>query len=182
MSIPYGLEFRCSAVVIRQQSVLLVHRTRGEEDVWVLPGGTPRAAESMAACARREVLEETGLHVDPSRVAYVLEVLGPASGTRTVDIVFAANDAEPGAEPQQHEPGLAPAFVPVDKISQLDLRPPLAGHLRGMIGHRRPLYAPYLANMWRPARSGPGADDATSAAAGTDATDINAGRVPGGGT
>jgi 8-oxo-dGTP diphosphatase len=178
VSIPYVLEFRCSAVVVRQQSVLLVHRTRGEEEVWVLPGGTPRAGESMAACARREVLEETGLHVDPSRVAYVLEVLGPASGTRTVDIVFAANDAEPGAEPRQHELGLAPAFVPVEKISQLDLRPPLAGHLRGMLGHRRPLYAPYLSNMWRPARSGPGADDATLAAATTEAADLMMGQVP----
>ena len=154
MSIPDGIDFRCSAVVVRQQSVLLVHRTRGGEDDWVLPGGTPRAGESMAACARREVLEETGLHVDPSRVAFVLEVLGPGGGPRTVDIVFGAADAASGAEPEQQERGLAPAFVPVEKIGRLDLRPPLAGHIRGMLRHRRPLYAPYLANMWRPTRSG----------------------------
>jgi 8-oxo-dGTP diphosphatase len=178
MSIPYGLEFRCSAVVLRRQSVLLVHRTQGGDD-WVLPGGTPRAGESMAACARREVLEETGLHVDPSRVAFVLEVLGPGGGTRTVDIVFAAADAAPGTQPVQQEPGLVPAFVPVDEIGGLDLRPPLAGHLRGMARQRRPLYAPYLANMWRPARSGPPTGDGTSAAAGTEASDISAGRVPG---
>ena len=162
MSIPDGIEFRCSAVVLRRQSVLLVHRTRGDDDDWVLPGGTPRTGESMAACARREVLEETGLHVDPSRVAYMLEVLGPGRGTRTVDIVFAASDAERDAEPVQQEPGLSPAFVPVEEISRLNLRPPLAGHLRGMVGHRRPLYAPYLANMWRPTRA--------SSATGTDAT------------
>jgi 8-oxo-dGTP pyrophosphatase MutT (NUDIX family) len=154
-------------VVVRQQSVLLVHRTRGDEDDWVLPGGTPRTAESMAACARREVLEETGLRVDPSRVAFVLEVLGPGGGARTVDIVFAATDAAADAEPQQQEAGLAPAFVPVGEISRLDLRPPLAGHLRGMLGQRRPLYAPYLANMWRPARSAARASDAAPAAAGT---------------
>ena len=108
MSISDGIELRCSAVVIRQQNVLLVHRTRGADDDWVLPGGTPRA-------------------------------------------VFAATDAAPGTRPAQQEPGLTPAFVPMEEIGGLDLRPPLAGHLRGMLGHRGRLYAPYLANLWRPA-------------------------------
>ena len=168
MSVPEGLEFRCSAVVARRQSVLLVRRIRGGGDDWVLPGGTPRTGESMAACARREVLEETGLHVDPSRVAFVLEVLGPDGGPRTVDIVFAAGEAAPGTEPEPQEEGLIPAFVPVEEIGGLDLRPPLAGHLRGMLSRRGQLYAPYLANLWRPDRSGPGAgDDESSAAAKT---------------
>lgn len=165
MSIPDGIEIRCSAVVVRKQSVLLVRRTRGAGEDWVLPGGTPSPGESMAACARREVLEETGLHVDPSKVAFVLEVLGPEGGPRTVDIVFAASDAAPGYEPEQQEPGLSPAFVPVDEIGGLDLRPPLAGHIRGMLGRRELLYAPYLANLWRPTRGGVGPGDLESSAA-----------------
>ena len=165
MSIPDGIEFRCSAVVVRRQTVLLVHRIRGAEDDWVLPGGTPRASESMASCARREVLEETGLHVDPTRVAFVLEVLGPDGGQRTVDIVFRAVGSA-GEEPELQELGLYPAFVPVEQISGLNLRPPLAGHLRGMLAQRRPLYAPYLANMWRPDRGGPRAGEAASSGAG----------------
>jgi 8-oxo-dGTP diphosphatase len=149
-SITGGIELRCSAIVVRQRSVLLLHRTRGGSDDWVLPGGTPRGGESMAACARREVEEETGLHVDPSRVAFVLEVLGPDGGPRTVDIVFQANDGRSGEQPWQHEPGLKPAFVTIDDLQQLDLRPPLAGHLRRMLTQRGRLYAPYLSNLWRP--------------------------------
>ena len=121
----------------------------------VAPLAPPRAWPR----ARREVFEETGLHVDPSRVAFVLEVLGPDGGPRTVDIVFAAADATPTAEPEQQEPGLAPAFVPVEEIGGLDLRPPLAGHIRGMVGRRGQLYAPYLANLWRPTRSAEGATE-----------------------
>jgi len=151
---PDGIQLRCSAVVTRQQAVLLLHRTRGGRDDWVLPGGTPRTGESMAACARREVREETGLHVDPSRVAFVLEVLGPDGGPRTVDIVFAAAAALPAKPPHQREPGLEPAFVPVDELQQLDLRPPLTGHLRAMLARRGQLYAPYLANLWRPEGQG----------------------------
>jgi ADP-ribose pyrophosphatase YjhB (NUDIX family) len=151
MGMPDGIELRCSAIVIRRQAVLLIHRTYGSAGNWVLPGGTPRAGESMAACARREVREETGLNVDPARVAFVLEADGPGSGPRTVDIVFAA-DSAPGQQPEEREPGMEPVFVPIDGIHELDLRPPLAGHLRGMLGPGRERYAPYLANLWRPVR------------------------------
>jgi 8-oxo-dGTP diphosphatase len=151
MSLPDGIELRCSAVVIRKHHVLLVRRARGVVGDWVLPGGTPQPGESMAACARREVREETELHVNPSRVAFVLEVLGPDGGPRTVDIVFWADDVAASKQPQQREPGLAPAFVPIDEIQDLDLRPPLAGYLRGVLARRDQHYAPYLANLWRPA-------------------------------
>ena len=147
---PDGIELRCSAIVVRQQAVLLIHRTYDGADDWVLPGGTPRVGESMAACARREVREETGLRVDPARVAFVLEVVGPHPGPRTLDIVFAATESAPGMPPEALEPGMEPLFHPVDRIHELDLRPPLAGHLRGLLGPGRDRYAPYLANLWRP--------------------------------
>jgi 8-oxo-dGTP diphosphatase len=149
---PDGIELRCSAIVVRNRSVLLIHRAHSNADDWVLPGGTPRPGESMAACARREVCEETGLHVDPDRVAFVLEVVGPDPGPRTVDIVFSAVPSVADQQPAEREPGLRPVFVPVDRIQTLDLRPPLAGHLRRMLSHRGGLYAPYLANLWRPRR------------------------------
>lgn len=149
---PDGVELRCSAIVVRRRAVLLVHRIGRGADDWVLPGGTPRSGESMAACARREVREETGLNVNPDKVAFVLEAGGPDSGLRTVDIVFSAVDPGPDQMPEQRERGLAPVFVPVDRIQELDLRPPVAGHLRAMLDRRRELYAPYLANLWRPAR------------------------------
>jgi 8-oxo-dGTP diphosphatase len=149
VSIPDDTQLRCSAVVSRAQAVLLLHRTRGDD--WVLPGGTPRAGESMAACARREVREETGLRVDPSRVAFVLEVMGPDNGTRTVDMVFWAGEAAPADRPEILEPGLEPAFIPADQIHLLkNLRPPLAGHLRRLLSRGGESYAPYLANLWRP--------------------------------
>lgn len=83
---------RCSAIVVRNQAVLLVHRVWDGGDDWVLPGGTPRPGESMAACARREVREETGIQAEPTGVAFVLEAAEPASRLRTVDLVFMARE------------------------------------------------------------------------------------------
>jgi 8-oxo-dGTP pyrophosphatase MutT (NUDIX family) len=141
------LELRCSAIVLRRRTVLLVHRT-GPGD-WVLPGGTPRPGESMAACARREVREETGMLADPTGVAFVLEASEVASRRHTVDLVFVAAEHGDLAQPISAEPGLLPRFVPLDELSGIDLRPPLAGHLRGLLTRRLP-YAPYLGNLWRP--------------------------------
>lgn len=149
MTMPDGVDLRCSAVVFRRQAVLLVYRTYNGGD-WVLPGGTPQPGESTAACVRREVREETGLVVSPDRVAFVLEVVGPEPGPRTLDIVFAATEAASNAQPEAREPGLEPLFVPVDQVSRVDLRPPLAGYLRSLLGQGSQRYAPYLANMWRP--------------------------------
>ena len=144
-----SVDVRCSVIVFRDDTVLLVHRSRDGTDNWVLPGGTPRPGESMAACARRETLEETGLSVDPARVAFVLEALGPGSTRRTVDLVFLAAAAR-HSEPEPREPDLEARFVPLGLLPRLDVRPPLAGHLRRLHVRRGDLTAAYLGNLWRP--------------------------------
>ncbi|HEY6309379.1 MAG TPA: NUDIX hydrolase [Streptosporangiaceae bacterium] len=147
-----GADVRCSAVVFRGQEVLLVHRVREDGDDWVLPGGTPRPGESMAACARRETLEETGIAVEPTRVAFVLESKGPRSGLHTVDLVFLATLSVAGPERRTSEPDLRARFVPLNLLHQLNLRPPMAGHLRGLSTRRPGQTAAYLGNLWRPRR------------------------------
>ena len=152
MDQPAGVDVRCSAVVFRGREVLLVRRVREDRDEWVLPGGTPRPGESMAACARRETLEETGLAVEPARIAFVVESQGPRSGLHTVDLVFLATQSVPGERPRSLEPDLSARFVPLGLLHQLHLRPPVAGHLRGLNARRAEQTAAYLGNLWRPRR------------------------------
>ncbi|MEO1368515.1 MAG: NUDIX domain-containing protein [Acidobacteriota bacterium] len=53
-------------VVIARRDLVLVGRRRGAHGggTWALPGGNLEFGESPQTCARREVLEETGLVVD----------------------------------------------------------------------------------------------------------------------
>ncbi|MET8405378.1 NUDIX hydrolase [Streptomyces sp900116325] len=159
MSMPDGIELRCSTALFREETVLLVHHTGGGLDYWVLPGGTPREGESMAACARREMAEETGLAVEPVHVAFVLEAMEPGRGPRTVDLVFTVTGSAHGQTPEAREPSMEPHFVPFHELPHLDLRPPVAGHLPGLALHGAKRYAPYLGNLWRP---GPATDSATA--------------------
>lgn len=143
-----GYDVRCSVIVARNHAVLLVHCTCGGRDDWVLPGGTPREGESMTACARRELFEETGLSADLSRVALVVESVPPGSSRRLLDVVFVATEPVLGRE-HSREPGLEPHFVPPGQLAGLDLHPSLAGRLTGILDPGSHGYAPYVGNSWR---------------------------------
>ena len=58
-----------TAVVIRDQRVLLVQRS--DNKAWTPVPGIVEPGENPADCAVREVFEETGIHVVPSRLAWV---------------------------------------------------------------------------------------------------------------
>ncbi len=150
---PAEIDMRCSVVVFKNNHVLLVHRARDGADDWVLPGGTPRPGESMASCARRETLEETGLPVSPDRIAFVLEAHGPDDHHRAVDLVFLASLVARG-EPAASEEGLEASFVPLAALTGLVLRPPIAGYLRALHAQGPVRTAAYLGNLWRPDDNG----------------------------
>ena len=150
-----GYDVRCSVIVLHKHTVLLLHRTRDGLDDWVLPGGTPREGESMTACARRELFEETGISADPSRVAFVVESAPPGSSRRLLDIVFAVTGPVLGWE-SSREPGLEPHYVLPGQLAGLNLHPSLAGHLNRLLDPGVHGYAPYIGNRWRqPAVQGP---------------------------
>jgi len=137
---------------MRGSDVLLLHRSAIPDDPndgdWVLPGGHPRPGESMVACARRETFEETDLDVVVQRCLFVLEVNPPPPGDRVVELVFQAL-APPDGDPVQRETHRFAQFVPLDTVHRLLLRPPIAGHLRGLRLDRS-TGAAYLGNLWRP--------------------------------
>jgi ADP-ribose pyrophosphatase YjhB (NUDIX family) len=58
-------------VLDAEDRVLLVHD--GDDDLWVLPGGTLQSGESLREGLVREVREETGVDVDPVRARGVTE-------------------------------------------------------------------------------------------------------------
>ena len=51
-----------AAVMNEGREILLIRRRDSEK--WAMPGGTMELAESLEACLRREILEETGLEIE----------------------------------------------------------------------------------------------------------------------
>jgi 8-oxo-dGTP pyrophosphatase MutT (NUDIX family) len=70
---------RASALIVKDDEVLLIHRKRGGDEYWVLPGGGIEEGETGEVAATREVKEETGLNtkrVTPAFEDYNAETKG----------------------------------------------------------------------------------------------------------
>ena len=69
---------RIRAIVLHKDSMLMIPPgSSGPEVNWSLPGGGLQTHESLAECARREVLEETGIAVRVGRIAFLREWVVP---------------------------------------------------------------------------------------------------------
>lgn len=77
-------------VVVRDHRVVLL---RNERDEWELPGGKLEPSESPEECVAREIEEELGLLVEPSRIldCWVYEPLAKAF---VVIVTYGCTEAE----------------------------------------------------------------------------------------
>ena len=66
------------ALVVNDDTILLVrHYKPNSYDFWVAPGGGVMATEDIYTAAKREAFEETGLSIEPLRLAYIEELFTP---------------------------------------------------------------------------------------------------------
>ncbi len=118
-------------VIVIHQGCLLLLEPRKPGDGWRLPGGGMEPNESLADCAEREILEETGLHVRAARVAFLREWVVPRYCPTGKDemgfgmevYLYAALES-PQVELRVEFPGgQAPHWVPLERVPDLPLWP-----------------------------------------------------------
>ncbi len=62
---------RASAIIIRNEKILLIHRKKDGKEYWVFPGGGIEDNETWDEALIREVKEETGLDVKKHKLAFM---------------------------------------------------------------------------------------------------------------
>ncbi|MDA0782464.1 MAG: NUDIX hydrolase [Proteobacteria bacterium] len=85
------------ACVINENKLLLVSNNGS---YWYLPGGHMEPRENLAACAKREVYEETGYEVTIGEIIYVFEFYDKEFDSHKVECVFRASI---DIHPEKHE-------------------------------------------------------------------------------
>lgn len=61
---------RASAIIIKNNRILLIHRKKEGREYWVFPGGGIEEGETGKQTIKREVKEETGLKVSKAKLAF----------------------------------------------------------------------------------------------------------------
>ncbi len=115
---------RYQGAVIRDDHILLLKQTehaRGRS-YWLLPGGRIEPDETEENCVQREVLEETGLHVQVQRLLLdEPNIVGRSYQRRKTFLCAVLNgEARPGYEPEA-EYATAYSFI---EVGWFDLRHP----------------------------------------------------------
>lgn len=65
---------RATAVIIRNEEVLLIRRTKAGREYYIFPGGGVEEGETIEDAVKREVKEETTIEVDSMHKLFFLKV------------------------------------------------------------------------------------------------------------
>lgn len=113
------------AVVLSERGVLLIQRGKPPRvGGWSLPGGAQKVGETVHEGARREVLEETGIDIAVLGLVDVVDSITRSEDNRVqyhytlVDVVASA---DPSQEPIAGGDVIGAAWVPLDKVAELNL-------------------------------------------------------------
>ncbi|MDQ3876841.1 MAG: NUDIX domain-containing protein [Actinomycetota bacterium] len=117
------------AIVIDSDELLMIRRAADPgRGLWTIPGGRVENGELLAEALKREVLEETGLEVDPGDLVGILEVPGDP---HYVILDFYAR-LTGGREPHAQQEEVAEArWVPLDDVPDLECTPRFLETMRG---------------------------------------------------
>lgn len=128
---------RTRTIVLHRGCLLMI--PPGSSDpgaAWRLPGGGLLPNESLAECARREVMEETGIPVHVGHIAFLREWIVPRHAQSTapdpaghghgygLEVFYYATPEGSVPDPRPEEPGAPPAkWVPLTEAPKLPLWP-----------------------------------------------------------
>ena len=137
------------ALVFREGSVLLVERALHPRGMWTIPSGYQEEGETLEAAVMREVLEETGLHVQPRGIVFLRNMMEHDAIDMYSVFLCEPADEEPFVDDAE---SISARFVSLTEFDSLNIEPDshwfiethLARRFVRMVPIANPFVHPYL--------------------------------------
>ncbi len=141
---------RVAAALSIDDRLLLVRQSKGGDTYHLLPGGGVEYGEPLARALVREVLEETGLDIEPLSLLFVNDTIDPTSARHVVNITFHARVLGGSLAPPHERDDAIEALdlVATDDLEALDLRPPIGAELATAMRQGFAVIPRYLGARW----------------------------------
>ena len=109
------------ALVFRGRSILLVERLVHPRGIWTLPSGYQEEGETLEMAVLREVLEETGLNVQPRGIVFLRNMMEHgAVDMYSVFLCDLVTEDEPFVSDDE---SISARFVSSDEFDALNIEP-----------------------------------------------------------
>lgn len=121
----YPEEFAChfmgvGGVVLHEDKVLLVKLTYGPaKGMWLIPGGLVDRGETLQEAVKREILEETGVKVQPRGIVGIRSMVRAEDQLTDLYCIFMCDVVMSPEELAKDDPEIAEVkWIPLDKLPE----------------------------------------------------------------
>ncbi len=140
---------RVAALILLDDNVVLVRHRKADSVYHLLPGGGVEYGETLASALVREVFEETGLSIECGRPLVINDTIDPSGTRHLVSITFSATITGGTLTDTPLDARIEAAeLVPPERLSLLDLRPPIARSLLQAIEGPASFQTTYLGRVF----------------------------------
>lgn len=141
-----SIRIRVGAIIIKDESILLVKHEKEDEVYWLLPGGGVEEQETLHEALIREITEEVSLLIEPQDFNFVCESIRPG-GRHVLHLGFKCNVKSGTLKVNQDKRLKGAAFFTEEQLNNLDIYPNIKEDLIRILQNQDGQPG-YLGNRW----------------------------------